>query len=126
MHFTEGNIVEGVIKKGQIAPLSDGEIFTLAEAWYRNELFTSMNLRPGDESLICSVFLPLIFIGDVEIKQFEVDEIVHFYAWMRDAGPQSVNGYPIFSSFGCLSKTDARRLYDKRHDIEKAISGLAI
>lgn len=94
-------------------PMTDEEVNDFAKRIYRNEIFTSWMIRKGDEHLLECIFMPLIFLDDVTSKQLQADQITHFWAEMSEAGPRSINGYPIFMGMGTLTQGDAERIHAK-------------
>lgn len=88
---------------------SDEEINVLAKRIYRNELFVSWMVRnPKDVPM---VFVVLGFIDEAMAQCLADDDIQFFYEAYDQAGPGSINGYPIFLSAHELSREDGERLY---------------
>jgi hypothetical protein len=93
--------------------LSDEKIKEIAKGMYRNEIFTSMQIPEYDQHLLQSIFMPLIFLDTLSIKQMELDEICGFYANMSDAAPGSINGYPCFFSLNILNREDITKILEE-------------
>lgn len=94
-------------------PMTDEEVNEFAKRIYRNEVFTSWMIHKGEEHLIDCIFMPLIFMDDVTRKQLQAEKITHFWAEMSEAGPRSINGYPIFMGMGTLTQSDSERIHAK-------------
>jgi len=102
-------------------PMTDKEVADFAKAIYRNEIFTSWMIRKGDEGLLHMIFMPLIFLDEVQQKELVADKVAHFWAKMSEAGPRSVNGYPIFMSLGSLTQYDSERIIAKYNEIRELL-----
>lgn len=103
--------LEGVFEnKKKYMGRTDEEIRDIAKGMYRNEIFTSMQIAANDENMLQSIFMPLVFLDTLQIKQFEIDEICGFYAYMDKAAPRSINGYPCFFSFDILNREDINKI----------------
>ena len=98
--------VDSQPKKGK----TDEEIKQLALGVYRNEIFTSLQV-PQQESLsmLPMIFMPLALMDSKQIKELKNDNPCMFYAFMTDAFPRSVNGYPIFASANYLTEEEFER-----------------
>lgn len=100
-------------------PKTDEEIAALAKRVYRNEVFVSWQVdRPQDLPM---VFMILHFLDKATADQLVADNIQFFYEDYREAGPGSVNGYPIFFSANYLSKDDGFRLHAKVQQIRELV-----
>lgn len=98
---------------------TDDEIAALAKRVYRNEVFVSWMMgAPSDLPL---VFMVLNFLDQASAKQMVDNDIRFFYEAYDQAGPGSINGYPIFFSAHYLSGEDGHRLYDKVQAIRQLV-----
>jgi hypothetical protein len=104
--------------------MTDEEIKKLALDIRSNLVFGSWNIRKEEfERMVGSVFMPLLFMDEESRKQMKDEEIFHIYEYMSQAGPRSINGYPMFMSFRSINKTDAEKLFKviaALEDAEKA------
>lgn len=98
---------------------SDEEIKKLAIDILGGGIFTSWMIRKGDENLVTTIFMPLIFLDDIERKRMVRDGVVHFYNHYSSAGPRAINGYPIFESLYTLDREDVERIVKKMKQIEE-------
>lgn len=120
--FTEDseNIeVTGLGAESAYVRKTDEEIKKLAIDILGGGVFTSWMIRKGDEHLVTSIFMPLIFLDDIQRKAMLRDGVVHFYQSYSAAGPLAINGYPIFDSFYSLDREDVERIAKKMKQIEE-------
>ena len=115
---SEGEIIQGV---SSYKSKTDEEIKDIAKGIYSNEIFASFLMKEYEIDLLKSVFMPLMFINSITLKQWHNDRISHFYAYMKDAGSRSINGLPMFMSFGVLNDKDSKRVIDKLNQIIKVM-----
>lgn len=105
---------------GPPAPkLTDAEVKDLARRVYRNEVFTSDQVDPPD-------MIPNVFMVFALMKPEDQEELIEkraslLYAKMKDAGPRSVNGLPVFFSMSWLNETDHWRFRDAYREIVKLL-----
>jgi hypothetical protein len=104
-------------------PLTDEEVTKLAKAMYKNEVFFSFMI-PEDQraNMLFSVFMVLIFMDEITIKQMQANDIDVFYEFYDQAGPRSINGYPCFFSCRSMTRADGIRVIAKYNEI-KALLG---
>lgn len=115
----KGGIERGWIPGGnQYVRKSKDEIRKLALDNIAGSVFGSWQLREYDQSLVRSVFLPLIAIDDFVIKSWERDEIMHVYGHMHDSLNRSINGLPIFHSIYVINQPDLERVFKMQKLIE--------
>ena len=118
------DIEEGDITGSTYESRSDEQIKDLALQLYKNEIFTSLQVPDNSTHLLPSIFMPLIFMDDLTKKVLLLNEAHCFYAEMKDAGPRSINGYPMFFSMLYLNRTDADRLIKKYNAIKEAMDNV--
>ena len=58
-----------------------------------------------------TVFMVWSLLDPLEKKKMIDSGMSMVYSDMQDAGPRSVNGYPIFWSMSVLNKQDDRKVY---------------
>lgn len=88
-----------------------------AKRVYRGEIFTSDQVRQGDESLFVMIFLPLALIGEKERRQMIDNNVTLLYGEMKDASPRGINGYPCFMAVGTLTKDQHQAFREAYRDI---------
>ena len=77
-----------------------------AKRIYRREVFLSDMVRPEHVPLLGTVFMPLAFLDEDGRKNLRERDVTCLYGDMKDALPNSINGYPIFSAFGTLTREE--------------------
>ncbi len=88
---------------GKPAQRTELELRKLALGYVNGQIFGSWQIPKREESIMMSVFMPLIFLEE-EHKQEMLDRgVEHIYEDMSKRGPMCINGYPIFFSFRCLT-----------------------
>jgi hypothetical protein len=108
-----------------IKDLTDDEIKELAMRMFRGEVFTSDMIDPNEfHQVVHMIFMPMIFMGHEHIEQCKAQEVTMFWANMADAGPRSINGYPIFMSCSFVKKQDHQRVIDKYRQIQDTMKAL--
>ena len=70
------------------------EIKKISNGIVQGDIFTDRQVK--SEHVLPMVFMPLIFLEDEDRKKFLADPPAMVYAYMKDAGPRSLNGNPIF------------------------------
>lgn len=63
-------------------------------------------LLGDDKGMLASVFMPLMLMDKAQIDALAVLKPVFFYEYYSEAGPRSVNGFPIFFSFSYLNQEE--------------------
>lgn len=100
--------------------LSKEKIAELALGIFTGEVFTSDQIPERDFHLLPMIFMPLFFCSEEQRKEWKQHPPVLFYGWMRDAGPNGINHYPIFSRFGMIYKQDAGLIREKYEKLKAA------
>ena len=96
------------------------DLKALAIRIYKGEVFTSQQMHKEDaEMLLPSVFMPLVFLDEKQRKQLLDDKAAVFYADMKDAGPRSINGYPMFFSMGYLTTPEWNKIVQYINKLKK-------
>src|SRR3989344_8705422 len=92
-------------------PLTDEEIKKLADDIYKGLVFTDRHIKnPGD---ISRVFMPLVLLKEEQIEELKAESPGMIYEYTDKAGPMSIDGMPMFCSFGFLSQEDAKKVNEK-------------
>lgn len=100
---------------------TEEELTEIARQLYRGEIFTSAQVRPGDEHMLPMIFMPLTFADETLIKQIEKDKPAVIYAKLSDALPRGINGYPCMPNCSFLSVEEWRTVYAKYEKIKTAM-----
>lgn len=108
----------------QYRSLDEAELKELAIACVNGHVFGSWMVPENDTHLLPSIFMVLVFLEDIERKKMKRDGVVHVYEWMKEAGPRSINGYPIFMSARFLNQEDSTRLSAKMKQVREALDAL--
>lgn len=88
---------------------SKHDLKEIAKGIHKGEIFTSKHLRPNESpDILGMVFMPLIMMNNEQRQEMIDNKAAVFFSYMKDAGPRSINGYPIFWSVSYL--TDAEWL----------------
>ncbi len=101
-----GRIFPEPRKKKKIERLDPDELKKFAVDLFSGKIFTSFHIRPGDERMGVQIFVPLLFLDDAGRKDLKKRKPHVFYEYLSEAGPRSINGYPIFMSVRTLGKED--------------------
>lgn len=92
---------------------TDEEVNELAKQGYRGEIFFSWQIREHDMNLLGMIFMPIMFLNDIQRKEWLRDGAFHFYGLMSEASPRGINGYPMFMGMGMLNKEDSHRVHKR-------------
>lgn len=79
-----------------------------ARRMYRREVFLSDMLHPNDASLLCSVFMPLLFLSEEGRQDLRDRDVTCLYGEIKDASAVGINGYPMFCAYGTLTREEHR------------------
>lgn len=93
-------------KKQNAQQKSNAELKQLAMELADGKIFCDRHV--SDENLMPVIFMPIslgAFAGEDKKKIMDIGLI---YEYLSEAGPRSINGYPIFFSMRTLSKEEAR------------------
>jgi hypothetical protein len=88
---------------------TEQELRQLAVDIKGGSVFTSNHVPQGEEHMLGSIFMPLVFMDEQQHKDFMEQKPSMVYEHLSEAGPRSVNGYPIFMSMKFLVEAE----YDK-------------
>ncbi len=102
-----------------------------------NKIFTSAHMHPTDwETTLGLVFMPLALgafaqeapkdfeVGALKDEPLQLQDIGLFYEYWDQAGPRSINGYPIFFSCRYLNHDDTKYVLDKAREIDEKIKAM--
>jgi len=102
-----------------MTPMTDDEIKALARALLKHEVFMSDCIRTPDE--IPLVFMTLNFMKTEDLDQMKKDGVVHLWECLKNAGPLSMNGYPLFFSHHAITKDDYTKVRAEWRRLREAI-----
>jgi hypothetical protein len=104
----------GKQKNTKIPPMDNGELTKFVVAMCDGKVFTSLHVR--DKNLLGMIFMPLVLGGLASLSKAAISDIGLIWEYLEQAGPRSINGYPIFFSARLMNRTDMERAmvaYDK-------------
>jgi hypothetical protein len=84
------------------------ELYQLAQDYAEGKIFASWELPQQDASLLGLVFMPLFFLSEEDRTEALEEEWVAVYEYYHRAQERAVNGFPIFSSCGSLTKDELK------------------
>lgn len=93
----------------------------LAKDIAMDKVFTSHHIRKEEFDIIGSVFMP-IGLGCLNGKQEEYSNLGFIYEYLSEAGPRSINGFPIFMSCKYVNQEDAKRIFGLVEKINESIN----
>jgi hypothetical protein len=104
--------------------MNNEDLAKLAKDIYEGKVFGSWMIPENQlKTIVTMVFMPLAFMDEEQHQEMLDKEIHHFYEYYDKAGPRAINGFPIFWSFGVLTKSDSEKLMKalkRLEDLEKA------
>lgn len=102
------------VSKSTLPSLTEAQVKELALGIFRNEIFTDRHVAPHDQRLMATIFMPLGLMGKKDILALQRKQRPGMlYAKMSEAGPRSINGYPMFFSLSMVSEADAKKVWDE-------------
>ena len=99
--------VEKIPKPQVYSSKSVSELKKIAHDIYVGKVFCNRQVEP---SMFGTVFMVWSLLDPMEKKKMIDSGMSMVYSDMQDAGPRSVNGYPIFWSMSVLNKQDDRKV----------------
>lgn len=109
-------------KSLDLEPKTNEEIKALALDLITNKLFTDRHIE--NDQMIPTVFMPIALGAFQEVDNEELEKLGLIYEHLDKAGPRSINGLPSFMSMQYLSKDDAKRLFQKAHEMTEVIDNI--
>ncbi len=100
--------IEKISKPQVYSSKSVSELKKIAHDIYIGKIFCNRQVEP---SMFGTVFMVWALLDPLEKKKMIDSGMSMVYSDMQDAGPRSVNGYPIFWSMSVLNKQDDRKVY---------------
>lgn len=99
--------------------LTEPELLEVAEGIYKGQIFTDRHLR--DKSLIQNVFMVLALADQKTIDKIKASKPGMFYEYLDKAGPQAINGMPIFASMRMANEDDTKKIFAYVQKMEEAM-----
>jgi len=91
-------------------------LYDLAQKVIGGQVFTSLQVQ--EPSLIGSIFMPIVLSGKDDLNWMLENKIAMFYSDMADAGPRSINGYPMFFKMGFINADEMKIFLEMYKDIQ--------
>lgn len=104
-----------------IARLSEEDLLTLTNELIDNRIITFEQIP---EELVSMVFLVVSLGGISELSPEALQEVGTIYEHYEEAGPRSVNGYPVFFSLHIVHKDDWKIVVDRYRKARAAIDAV--
>lgn len=104
--------------------LPDKELNQLAKDIATDKVFCSFFLRESEQRMLGNIFMPLLFGALQDYSKEQIDDIGFICEYYREAGPRSINGYPIFMSCRFVNKSDAGKIQEKVETIRKMLQDI--
>lgn len=111
-----------ILPNFQIPDQSPESLKKLAKDIATNLVFINQMIRPGDQSLMGMIFMPLALGALSKYNPASLDNIGMVYEYLSKAGPRSVNSYPMFASCLFLNKHDADIVIGRVQEIDKMLN----
>jgi hypothetical protein len=100
-----------------IERLSPEDLTMWAEGLAKGQVFTGNDCPPD---LLAMVFMPL-GMGALSGQQIDWDSIGNVVQWISKAGPQGINGLPVFMSCHIIHKDDWTIIADRALKAHEAL-----
>lgn len=97
---------------------TEEEIKRVARGIATGEIFCNLHIHERDANLLGMIFIPLGLGG---LGGLDPEDIGMIYADMKDAGPRTINGYPIFFSAKMINRKDTATVLERSRKIVEAI-----
>ena len=90
--------------------MSDEELAKFVDDFCSGRIFTLHHIAPHSrESLAGMVFMPVALGAFSSWFKQEMEQIGTIWEYLSEAGPRSINGYPMFHSFYLVHADDWKR-----------------
>lgn len=104
--------------------LTPAEISEVAKDYQAGHIFGSWQIPDTQIDMLPSIFMVLIFMSEIAVKEILEAKALYCYEHMRHAGPRSINGYPIFMSCRLIQKEDVILILEKAKKIEELLASI--
>jgi hypothetical protein len=105
-------------------PMPEEKVREIALGIFKGTIFTSLQLPEDQPDLLPMVFMPLALMDKDTFAAFMAKKPCLIYGNMKDTFPRSINGYPMFSTFGHANREDTDRIVAKYNEIKSAVEGV--
>jgi hypothetical protein len=106
-------------------PKTDAELKGIAEGLAAGRIFSDRHIPPNELSGF-EVFLPLTMMSPDDFEKFKKMDVGMIYEYLDNAGPRSVNGFPIFLSFKTLTKDETRKVLATWKALKEATAAVQV
>lgn len=123
LHFRRRRKCGDVTQKNKVSMRTDDELKTLAKDIVMGKAFLDRHLAGGNEDLFGSAFLPPVFLDDGQRAEL-IEISACIYEYMDKAVPRSINGFPMFMSFGYLTHAEWEKVVEYGKKVEEALASV--
>lgn len=108
-------------KKGLTASKTDEELKQIAKDLWAGKIFSDRHIANIDTNpgMATSVFMPLVFLNKKQVKDLKDSKVNFMYEYLDNAGPMSVNGYPIFMTVRFLLAHETEKMFNYYEEFKK-------
>lgn len=96
------------------------ELDVLANDILAGKVFGSWNVDHSTD--IGLVFMILALMSKEQLEELKNKGVAHFYEYLSQAGPRSVNGYPCFFSFRSLTAAESEYVRKRMELLNDALA----
>ena len=115
----------GAFKPKSIPSQSEEALTQLAKDIAMNLVFTSDHIHRNEwDNILGMVFMPIVLGAFSDYSEEARKDIGMIYEYYDKAGPQAINGYPIFFSFAIVNVKDRQFVWEKVEKIRKALEAV--
>ena len=100
---------------------TDEELKQLAKDMLADKIFTNAHIKKGDESLLGSIFMPIIFMEQKDRDKMEANGICVLFEYYSEASTKSINGYPMFMTMKYMTKDEWEKVYIYHEKMKTAL-----
>lgn len=120
---SEDDFETGTITNQPKTPRSKEELKEIALGMMNNTIFHSLQIRAHDEHLLQSIFMPLIFLDEVQFRSMEAAGAYSFYGKLQ-GNEMGINGYPMLFNMGWMTKEETDQLIEIYNKIQSTLKDL--
>lgn len=100
------------------------DLSKLAKDIATNLVFTDRHIRENDLQNLSMIFMPIIFGAFANNTEEYRKDVGMIYEYYSQAGPTSINGYPIFFSMQYINIHDAKIVWEKVEKIREVLEAV--
>jgi hypothetical protein len=89
----------------------------LAKDIWAGTVFTDRHIQ--DFNIVPMVFMPLALGAIGDLSEEDAKDVGMIYEYLSEAGPRSINGYPMFTSCRLLNKDDTKKVWSLYEEVKK-------